>query len=174
MQKLNVEFKAVVDGIDKYENMLLALQPQFIGIDEQTDTYFNAAKGRLKLREGNIENALIQYHRPDTATAKTSDVLLYQHIPNPALKAILIEQLGIKVVVTKKRKIYFIKNVKFHLDTVQGLGTFIEVEAIASDGEFTEQQLSEQCNYYFNYFQLNKSSLLSESYSDMLLYNRAD
>jgi adenylate cyclase class 2 len=169
MQLKNFEFKAKVDDINKYENKLLYLNPDFHGIDHQIDTYFHASIGRLKLREGNIENALIHYERGDTAGAKVSDILLYKHQPDTALKNILIKQLGIKVVVDKKRKIYFIDNVKFHFDHVENLGTFIEVEAIDHDGSFSTDQLREQCNFYLQYFNIEESQLVDNSYSDMLL-----
>ena len=87
MSALNFEFKATSTDIDRLERLLLELSPRFVGEDRQTDTYFNVSTGRLKLREGNIENALIWYERSNTAGAKRSDVLLYQHQPHPALKA---------------------------------------------------------------------------------------
>ena len=126
MSILNIEFKAKATNVAALEEILLQHNPLFIGEDHQIDTYFNVQTGRLKLREGNIENALIHYEREDTAGAKSSHVLLYQHQPDKTLKEILIKTLGIKAVVDKKRKIYFINNVKFHFDNVEGLGTFIE------------------------------------------------
>ena len=126
----NFEFKARVDSTEKYENKLLTLNPRFEGIDHQVDTYFNVSKGRLKLRERNIENSLIYYERENAADAKRSDVILFRFQPDIALKKILALQLGITVVVDKLRKIYFINNIKFHFDTVDALGNFIEVEAI--------------------------------------------
>ena len=116
MAVLNFEFKARSSDNSALEQQLLELHPVFIGEDNQVDTYFNVPNGRLKLREGNIENALIYYERQNTAAAKTSKVLLYQHSPDPALKAILIKLHGIKVIVEKKRKIYFIGHIKFHFD----------------------------------------------------------
>ncbi len=59
MSILNFEFKAKTEDLDDLEKKLLILNPTFIGEDNQTDTYFNVTQGRLKLREGNIENALI-------------------------------------------------------------------------------------------------------------------
>jgi len=167
MKIKNFEFKAKVESIEAYENKLLKLNPVFKGLDNQIDTYFNVSKGRLKLREGNIENALINYDRENVNDAKQSDVILYQHVPNVALKNILTKQLGIKITVDKKRKIYFIDNVKFHFDKVEGLGTFIEVEAIDSNESFTTEQLKAQCDKYFNYFELEKSQLIDKSYSDL-------
>ncbi|MBL0146366.1 MAG: class IV adenylate cyclase [Chitinophagaceae bacterium] len=133
------------------------------------DTYFNVPNGRLKLREGNIENALIYYERENRDAAKQSNVLLYQHNPNISLKNILIKTNGIKAIVDKNRKIYFIENVKFHFDSVEGLGTFIEVEAIDNDGKIGVQKLQEQCDYYKTFLGISDKDILAESYSDMIL-----
>lgn len=164
----NFEFKAKVENLEKYENKLLTLSPVLIGTDHQVDTYFNVSKGRLKLREGNIENALINYNREDVKGSKMSEVILYQHKPDPALKDILSFHLGVKAVVDKKRKIYFIDNVKFHFDIVSTLGTFIEVEAIDSNNEYSNDDLKKQCDQYFNFFELDNASLVDKSYSDLL------
>lgn len=165
----NVEFKAKVDNLESVENKLLTLNPVFQGLDHQIDTYFNAATGRLKLREGTIENALINYDRENIAGSKESQIILYQHTPNAALKNILAKQLGIKVVVDKKRKIYFIDHVKFHFDRVADLGTFMEVEAIDAKDAFTTEELKAQCDFYFDFFELTPESIIDRSYSDLLL-----
>lgn len=166
---LNIEFKARSTDIIAAENILLQYDPEYIGEDHQTDTYFNIASGRLKLREGNIENALIHYERENTAGSKSSQVLLYQHQPDENLKAVLTKAVGIKAVVDKKRKIYFIGNVKFHFDTVQNLGTFIEVEAIDKDGSIGKEKLQEQCDFYAAVFDIRKEDFMAISYSDMII-----
>lgn len=169
MNIVNYEFKAKVNDLTEYESKLLRLNPVFKGTDHQTDTYFNVPKGRLKLREGDIENALINYDREDYPRAKQSNIILYKHTPDKALKDILILQLGVKAVVSKKRKIYFIDNVKFHFDVVKLLGPFIEVEAIDAEGKFTIAELKELCDKYFNFFGLKQDNLIDKSYSDLLL-----
>jgi adenylate cyclase, class 2 len=60
MQLTNFEFKARVNDIDATEQKLQQLSPIYKGQDHQIDTYFNVPSGRLKLREGTIENALTQ------------------------------------------------------------------------------------------------------------------
>ncbi|MES2849557.1 MAG: class IV adenylate cyclase [Bacteroidota bacterium] len=166
---LNIEFKARSNDVLAAENILLQHNPTFIGEDHQTDTYFNVTTGRMKLREGNIENALIHYERENTAGSKSSQVLLYQHQPDKNLKAILTKALGVKAVVDKKRKIYFIENVKFHFDTVQNLGTFIEVEAIDKDGSIGKEKLQEQCDFYAAIFGIKQEDFMAVSYSDMII-----
>ena len=172
MTILNFEFKARANDLKKSEDQLLLLNPQFIGEDNQVDTYFNVTKGRLKLREGNIENSLIWYERQNTTGAKQSDVLLYQHNPDKTLKDILIKLHGIKVIVDKRRRIYFIDNVKFHFDTVTKLGTFIEVEAIENNGKTGIEKLKEQCNKYAELFNIQPRDYIGFSYSDMILKNK--
>jgi len=168
MNLRNFEFKARVKDLEKLEQKLLELNPVFKGEDHQTDTYFNVPTGRLKLREGNIENALIYYERPDTEAAKASDILLYNHLPEKTLKEILAKTNGIKCVIDKIRRIYFIGNVKFHFDTVKDLGTFIEVEAIDENGEIHAEILEKQCIKYSGFFDLEKSDYVSKSYSDLI------
>jgi adenylate cyclase class 2 len=164
----NFEFKASIKNIDYYEKMLIELNPIFKGLDNQTDTYFNVNHGRLKLREGNIENALIHYERKNIKGSKASKVILYKHTPDIALKQILSLHLGIKIVVKKQRKIYFVDNVKIHFDQLDKLGDFLEVEAIDIDGNLSEEDLKKQCDFYFNFFKLKKEDLMKLSYSDML------
>lgn len=164
-----IEFKVQVKNLNQLQNKLVELHPLFIGEDHQIDTYFKVVNGRLKLREGTIENALIYYERSDAADSKQSNVLLYKHTTDLSLKEILCKLHGVKVIVDKMRKIYFIDNVKFHFDTVDGLGTFMEVEAIDETGEFAAHQLKEQCDKYFSFFGFNNSDYVSCSYSDLLL-----
>ncbi len=177
MPILNFELKACTDRLAVLEERLLTLNPRFAGEDNQLDTYFNVDKGRLKLREGNIENALIWYQRPDTAAAKLSEVLLYKFKPAPELKQILTMVHGIKTIVGKRRKIYFIDNVKFHFDTLEGLGTFVEVEAIREvpqevlDNESQKisisAELEAQCSSYADFLDIRRADYISVSYSDM-------
>lgn len=139
------------------------------GTDHQRDTYFHVPTGRLKLRQGNIENALIRYQRPDQAGPKTSEVTLCPIPKGAPLESILDEVLGTKVVVDKQREIYFIGNVKFHIDRVEGLGGFVEIEAIDDGGHCSLDELQAQCGYYLNAFGIQADDLLSDSYSDMIL-----
>jgi len=169
MTHLNIEFKAKANNIEALEEKLLSLNPQFIGKDHQKDTYYNVITGRLKLREGNIENALIWYQREDVGGAKQSDILLYKHAPDDALKNILVKLHGVKIIVDKIRKIYFVENVKFHFDRVEGLGTFVEVEAIDSNGEIGIEKLKDQCNFYINFLEIKTENFMKISYSDMMM-----
>lgn len=167
--KLNFEFKAATTQLAILEEKLLTLNPVLKGTDVQIDTYFTVPEGRLKLREGNIENALIHYMRPDIAGAKQSDILLYQHRPDATLKAILVKTLGIKVVVKKTRKIYFIGNVKFHFDTLDNLGSFVEVEAIADEQHATLDAIQQQAYFYKDFLGIKETDFIAVSYSDLVM-----
>lgn len=169
MSFLNVEIKARHKDIGHVRNYLLQHNADFRGTDLQTDTYFNVANGRLKLREGNIENNLIFYKRDNQAGPKSSQFNLVKVQDAASLKEILSQSNGIKVIVEKKREIYFIENVKFHIDEVPGLGNFIEIEASNKGYDLSPEQLQIQCNFYMKELQVEEELLLSESYSDLLM-----
>lgn len=165
----NVEIKAKCADIKVLEKILLEHQADYKGLDHQIDTYFNVPNGRLKLREGNIENALIHYDRGNQAKPKLSSVTYYQPNESADLKATLAAALGVKVVVDKKRQIFFIDNIKFHLDRVEGLGMFAEIEAIDKDGTLELAALQKQCYDYMAILNIAETDLLAVSYSDLLL-----
>lgn len=169
MSILNVEIKAKSDNQSKIRKILKAKNAQFKGMDHQIDTYFNVSKGRLKLREGNIENNLIHYIRENKKGPKQSKVILYKSDPNSSLKSILETSIGVLTVIDKEREIYFIDNVKFHIDTVKNLGNFIEIEAIDTDESIGQDALLKQCQYYLDLFEVEEKDLLSSSYSDLIL-----
>lgn len=168
MPHLNIEIKARCANHEKIREILKSKNADFKGIDNQIDTYFQTNNGRLKLREGNIENYLIFYEREDKEGPKQSKVTLFKNSPDSPLKDMLSKFLGILVVVDKQREIYFIDNVKFHIDTVKDLGTFMEIEAIDKEGTIGKDKLQEQCQYYLSIFEISNADLLSKSYSDML------
>jgi predicted adenylyl cyclase CyaB len=171
MKHLNIEIKAKCNDHEKIRSVLKSRNADFKGTDHQIDTYFKVNNGRLKLREGNIENSLVFYERENEEGPKQSNVMLFESSPNSSLKEILLRSLGVLVVVDKQREIYFIENVKFHIDTVKKIGTFMEIEAIDTEGTFTKEKLLEQCEYYLKLFEIPKSDLISVSYSDLLLQN---
>lgn len=167
-QHLNIEIKARYHNLLKIKNILLSRSADFKGIDHQIDTYFHCTTGRLKLREGNIENSLIHYNRSDDTQPKASIVTLEKVKEDSNIKAVLTHALGVKIVVDKHRAIYFIDNVKFHLDEVVGLGSFMEIEAIDVEGLIGEPKLQEQCAFYIDLFGIEDEDLVRVSYSDLL------
>ena len=172
MSHLNVEIKARCADQNKVREILKSKHADFKGVDHQIDTYFKVNSGRLKLREGNIENFLVYYDRDDKEGPKESKVILFKNEPGSTLKEILITSNGVLVVVDKMREIYFIENVKFHIDIVENLGTFVEIEAIDTDGSIGREKLYTQCQEYMELLGIAKTDLLSCSYSDLILDTR--
>lgn len=168
MQRFNIEIKAQVVDLKPYRETLQVLGAAFCGTDWQVDTYFKVPQGRLKLREGNIEHALIYYQRPNQKEPKPSEVILIQLTDSTQWKALLTAALSILIVVSKRREIYFLGNLKIHLDEIEGLGCFVEIEAIG-DGKLSAAQLYEQCAALMNRLGIESTALCADSYSDMLL-----
>lgn len=169
MKNLNIEIKAKCIDKGYIRDILLSLNSRQVGTDLQIDTYFKCNNGRLKLREGNIEYSLVSYLREDKSGPKKSDVIYYHPRKDTPLKDILTTALGKLITVTKSREIFYLENVKFHLDTVEGLGDFVEIEAIDTDGSLGEEKLMEQCNKYLTLFKIDTGNLIERSYSDLLL-----
>jgi homotetrameric cytidine deaminase len=110
------------------------------GVLRQKDTYFAAREGRLKLREEDDGATLIAYARADAAAARTSAYHLVA-VPDPAaLTAALDASLGTVVVVEKFRRLLLWEGVRIHLDSVEGLGTWVELEAVATpDSDLSDE-----------------------------------
>ncbi|MES1225215.1 MAG: class IV adenylate cyclase [Bacteroidota bacterium] len=169
MSFINIEIKARTDKADKIRAFLLANNAEFKGTDFQTDTYFHTTRGRLKLRQGNIENNLIYYERENQSGPKQSNFSLLEIKEPEILKSMLAAATGVKIAVEKQREIYFINNVKFHLDIIQQLGSFVEIEASNKYAPLSAAQLTEQCSFYMQQFGIEEKDLINVSYSDMLL-----
>ena len=168
MSHLNVEIKARCADPEAVRDALRQHGAERRGLDHQIDTYFACASGRLKLRRGNIETALIHYQRADQAGPKESHVCLYHPHDADALEALLRAALEVRVVVDKQREIWFAGNVKMHVDEVEGLGSFVEIEAIDDDGSHTRESLLAQCQTWMEHFGVSDEDLLTSSYSDMV------
>lgn len=168
MAHLNIEIKARCTDPERIRRILQQHNARFVGIDTQVDTYFKVPAGRLKLRQGTIENALIYYRRPDQSGPKQADVWLYPCPNGPAMKELLAAALGVRVEVIKRREIYFVDNIKFHIDQVEGLGDFMEIEAIDSDLSIGTEKLRAQCQMFLDLFGIRAEDMLERSYSDML------
>jgi adenylate cyclase class 2 len=166
---LNIEIKARCEDLSRIRTRLRSQDADFIGTDHQVDTYFNVRSGRLKLREGNIENCLIFYQRHDQKGPKESHVMLFPIQQSSPLKEILIRSLGVLALVDKKREIYFIDNVKIHLDEVDGLGKFVEIEAIDDEGTIGKEKLGQQCRHYMDLLGIGDSDLVELSYRELAL-----
>ena len=171
MKRLIYEFKARLNGEEQVRAALKKLNARFIGTDHQIDTYFRVASGRLKVREGRIENALIFYRRENARRARRSAVELMLLPPRNSMRAILDHSLGTLAVVDKRREIYFVKNVKIHLDSVRGLGKFVEVEAISRTDDL--KRIRTQARQFQEQFGITSKDIVAESYSDLILMKSA-
>jgi len=165
---LNVEIKARCPSPQLALDLLIGLGARLQGVDFQTDVYYRVPKGRLKLRRGTIENNLIQYDRPDLQAPKQSQVHLLAVGADRALDEVLDAALHRDVVVSKQRHILWLGNVKFHVDEVTGLGSFLEIEAIDRDGTLGSQHLLAQCQQYLQLLDVHDNDLEGRSYSDIL------
>jgi adenylate cyclase, class 2 len=170
----NFEFKARLKDDLRVRAALKKLRARFVGTDHQIDTYFRVASGRLKLREGRIENALIFYHRTNRQHARESKVQIAELPSGSGVRGLLEAALGVLAVVEKRREIYFVGNVKIHLDRVPGLGEFVEVEAIkkskpaGGEPKIRRSTIRRQARDFQRLFGVTDSEIVPLSYSDLV------
>ena len=167
MKIVNYEFKARIKDEQRVRDALKTLNARPIGTDHQVDTYFRVPAGRLKVREGRIENALIFYRRSNARRARQSAVEMMLLPRRNSVRAILERALATLAVVDKRREIYFVKNVKIHLDRVRRLGKFLEVEAISRTGDV--KKIRSQAQRFQQLFGITARDIVAESYSDLVL-----
>lgn len=129
----NVEIKAHDPSPQRSHHSCFRLGARDVGAIWQRDTYFAVSRGRLKLREQEPGEAqLIHYLRDDQPRESESEYRIAPLLePEPVL-SLLAASLGVRVTVTKRRHLFLWQRVRIHLDEVEQLGSFIELEAVAT------------------------------------------
>ena len=136
----------------------------------QIDTYFLSKKGRFKLREIDGEDyELIYYERPDESEPKIStyEIIQLDYDSAKRMKKVLDASMGIKVIVEKKRELWIYKNTRIHLDVVDGLGEYVELETVVKDAEMKDAE--KEHDEVVELLELSQYEKCEMSYSDMLL-----
>ena len=164
----NVELKALDPDPARTLELALAIGAEDQGVIVQRDTYFRVRDGRLKLREEESGEAhLIAYSRPDAAEVRVSS---YRVVPVPdpeGLRAALAETNGVDVVVEKRRRLLLWETVRIHLDEVEGLGSFLEFEAVASPESDLERE-RRQVAQLREALEIRDEALREGSYADAM------
>lgn len=164
----NIEIKARVADFARKCALAEALSgapPQLIS---QRDTFFPCAHGRLKLRElSDTEGHLVAYSRPDTPSSKQSDYLICRTATPALLLETLSSALGTGMVVVKQRRLYLVGQTRIHLDEVEGLGTFLELEVVLNPGQASEEGHAIAADLIRS-LEIIESDLISVAYADLL------
>lgn len=164
---VNVEIKARATDWAAQLKSGLALADRTESL-RQTDTLFNCANGRLKLREqGRAGACLIFYRRAGLKGPKASSYTLVPMAdPKGTLKT-LSSALGVKGKVIKKRLVCFAGRTRIHFDEVRGLGRFIELEVVMKPGEALSAGRREARNLMLA-LGIKKGDLAAGAYAEML------
>ena len=132
----NIEIKARIASVQAVLARATSIADGAPVVIDQDDTFFAVAHGRLKLRrfaDGSAE--LIQYHRDDSADAKASDYVRVPVADADALAEALTRACGTRGRVRKRRLLLMAGQTRMHLDRVDGLGDFLELEVVLRDGQ---------------------------------------
>src|SRR5262245_55226928 len=162
----NVEYKAELRDIELARSICRAVKAKHVGLFEQTDTYYRIPDARLKKRQtAGQPTEYIYYNRADSTTPKVSRYVVYTEIE--AAERFGRSELPIWVVVKKRRDLFMLDYIRIHLDQVQGLGNFLEFEAMVSP-----RRNVAKCSAALTKLREEFSGVLGEpisgSYSDML------
>lgn len=170
MERKNIEIKARRRTDIDYAPLAQELGAVFHGEIPQKDTYFKVKDGRLKLREFPLENRaeLISYYRSNKAQARESRFRIQEISTPDILRNQLTETLGVDAVVNKIRSLFIWNNVRIHLDRVEGLGDFIELEAMMDKGSEKAESF-QKINFLISHFSIHPEDTERRSYREMLL-----
>jgi predicted adenylyl cyclase CyaB len=162
----NVEIKArVADlaGVEIHARRIATEGPSDLA---QDDTFFACANGRLKLREFSpVQGQLIYYSRPNDAGPKVSDYWISDTDAPAALRETLARALGVVGRVRKQRRLYRVDRTRIHLDDVEGLGSFVELEVVLAEGESPLQGI-EVAQRIMTSLGIGESQLVQGAYVD--------
>jgi adenylate cyclase, class 2 len=170
----NVELKARLGHPDDAVRTAVRLGAVDHGSEDQVDTYFSLGNERLKLRESSSgSHWLIRYSRPDVESARKSQYRLLAVKDPASFKALLARQWGVKAVVRKHRRVFvWGGRVRVHIDHVDGLGDFLELEAVLDDAAarpYDEDAARLDVARLAHDFGVAESDLVGTSYATLVL-----
>jgi len=165
---VNIEIKARVRDFSGLKRRAEALTDSPLEVIPQEDTFFIVPKGRLKLRLLAPDRAqLVYYERPDQDGPKRSDYFIFNTDDPENLKTALKLALGIRGVVKKTRYLYRVGQTRVHLDDVEGLGQFMELEVVLRDGQ-SDREGQAIADDLMNKLGIASSDLIEGAYMDLL------
>ena len=167
----NIEIKARVKDFGDIKSRAEKLSDTPVEIIPQEDTFFNTSQGRLKLRVlAPDRGQLIYYTRPDQEGPKRSDYHIAHTADPENLKRVLELSYGIRGFVKKTRYLYLVGQTRVHLDNVEGLGQFMELEVVMREGQ-GDAEGQEIAEGLMTSLGVERSDLLEEAYMDLLEKN---
>jgi len=165
----NIEIKAKMDSFARLHELLSAMTGGTADVLLQEDTFFYSPNGRLKLRVLQSGPAqLIQYDRADQQGPKRSNYHVFETGDPENLKTALSRAFGIRGVVRKERLLYLVGQTRVHLDRVEKLGNFVELEVVLRPGQSDDdgQKIARDLMAKLN---IRADDLLECAYIDMLV-----
>jgi predicted adenylyl cyclase CyaB len=164
----NIEIKARARDFEDVRRRAESLSDTPVEVIPQEDIFFNTEQGRLKLRVLALNlGQLIYYTRPDQQGPKRSEYHIYE-TPDPEnLKRVLELAYGIRGVVKKTRYLYLVGQTRVHLDDVEGLGQFMELEVVMGEGQ-GDAQGQAIAEGLMSRLGVGRGDLLEGAYMDLL------
>jgi predicted adenylyl cyclase CyaB len=164
----NVEIKARIESIDSLSPAVAALATHGPTEVFQDDTFFACPNGRLKLRAfSEIEGELIFYQRPDIAAPKESSYIISPTKSPGKLCEVLSVAYGQVGHVRKHRTVFLAGTTRIHLDRIESLGEFLEIEVVLDQNDSVKAGIS-RAEELMNQLGISRKQLVEEAYVDLL------
>ena len=164
----NIEIKARLADLPRTSGLVAAISDTAPQTLRQRDTFFRCMTGRLKLREiGTAQAQLIFYSRPDVSGAKQSDYEVTPVAEPELLRGVLARALGMTQTVEKTRVLYLVGQTRVHLDSVDGLGDFLELGVVLRPGQDSAEGQTIAADL-MRRLGIHDTDLCSTAYADML------
>ena len=164
----NIEIKARIESVESLLPLVAKIADHGPTEILQNDTFFYCPNGRLKLRTfSDHEGQLIFYKRPDISGPKESSYIVSPTTSPDTLRHMLTLAYGKWGWVRKHRTLFLVERTRVHLDKVEGLGAFLELEVVLEEGEPSEAGVSVVYEL-LEKFAISHHQLIEESYVDLL------
>jgi predicted adenylyl cyclase CyaB len=167
----NIEIKARISKMEEMHKKVADLADQGPIEILQDDTFFSCPNGRLKLRIlSEDEGQLIFYRRQDKSGPKESFYVISSTSSPESLMELLTLAYGRAGCIRKRRVLYMRGRTRIHLDRVDGLGDFLELEVVMEDGE-DPQTAAEEADELLKKLGILTSQLVKGAYIDMTFHS---
>jgi len=163
----NLELKIRVISHQSIKKILEQIGAEYKGMLKQKDVYYSVPNGLLKLRIENGSESLILHNRNENNKNRWSDFEFIK-FANDNGEKFFSKLFDVEVIVKKKRELFYYDDTRIHLDKVNNLGNFLELETLVINGK---TDAIKRFVKIIHILKLDESKQIRKSYRDLLMGN---
>lgn len=163
---VNLEIKVKLKSHKNVKTILNSIGAEFMGILKQKDIYYKGKSQLLKLRIQGNKNEFIRYNRDESGKTRWSNYDIID-MQGKKIPEFLQSILTVETIVEKRRELWYFDDTRIHLDTVKGLGQFLELETLVL--KKGRKDAEKRFNYMVNTLDLDVKGQIRSSYRTLML-----